>query len=77
MKAVEKEKDALEGPKDEALQYLILENDISLMKSKLYQKYMYETQSVIIDRTCLHSSIVYSRLYIHLSEICSQTVIRN
>lgn len=40
VKAVEKEKDNLEGPKNEAVQFLNMENDIVRQKNKLYHKYM-------------------------------------
>ena len=40
VKAVEKEKDDLEGVRDEALEYLAIENDIAKKKNMLYQKYM-------------------------------------
>eukprot|EP00794_Sanderia_malayensis_P006418 gene6418-7150_t len=39
VKAVEKEKDELEGAKDEAVKYLSMENEITKQKSLLYQKY--------------------------------------
>lgn len=42
VKAVEKEKDNLEGPKNEAVQYLCIENDIVKQKNTLYHKYVYE-----------------------------------
>ena len=37
---VEKEKDDLEGAKNEAVEFLTLENDIVKHKNKLFQKYM-------------------------------------
>ena len=40
VKAVEKEKDELEGAKDEAVEFLTSENAIVRLKNKLYQKYM-------------------------------------
>eukprot|EP00794_Sanderia_malayensis_P011502 gene11502-12697_t len=39
VKAVEKEKDELEGAKNEAVKYLSMENEITKQKSLLYQKY--------------------------------------
>ncbi|PVD19075.1 hypothetical protein C0Q70_21634 [Pomacea canaliculata] len=42
VKAVEKEKDDLEGPKNEAVEYLKLENSIVRHKNELYQKYISE-----------------------------------
>ena len=40
VKAVEKEKDDLEGVKNEAVQYLTMENEITSKKNLLFQKYM-------------------------------------
>jgi len=40
VKAVEKEKDELEGPKNEAVEYLNMENCITKQKNVLFQKYM-------------------------------------
>jgi structural maintenance of chromosome 4 len=40
VKAVEKEKDDLEGVKNEAIEYLTLENDISKKRNNMYQKFM-------------------------------------
>ncbi len=40
VKLVEKEKDELEKPKNEALEYLHMENDIAKMKNKGYQNYV-------------------------------------
>ena len=40
VKAVEKEKDELEGAKNEAVEFLTSENAIVRLKNKLYQKYM-------------------------------------
>ncbi|XP_033759958.1 structural maintenance of chromosomes protein 4-like isoform X2 [Pecten maximus] len=42
VKAVEKEKDDLEGSKNEAVEFLSLENEIIRHKNKLYQKYVKE-----------------------------------
>ena len=41
MKAVEKEKDDLEDVKNEAVEYLQMENEIVSKKNILFQKYMY------------------------------------
>ena len=40
VKAVEKDKDELEEAKNEAVEYLTLENTIVKQKNKLFQKYM-------------------------------------
>jgi structural maintenance of chromosome 4 len=40
VKAVEKEKDELEGAKNEAVEYLLSENEIVKLKNQLYHKYM-------------------------------------
>lgn len=40
MKAVEKDKDELEEAKNEAVEFLTIENDIVKLKHKVYQKYM-------------------------------------
>lgn len=39
MKAVEKEKDELEPVRNEAIEFLTIENDIVKKKNMLYQKY--------------------------------------
>ncbi|XP_067127627.1 structural maintenance of chromosomes protein 4 [Centruroides vittatus] len=44
VKAVEKEKDDLEEIKNEAIEYLKLENDICVKKNRLYQKYRFEEE---------------------------------
>lgn len=40
VKAVEKEKDELEGTKDEAVEYINMENSITKKRNTLFQKYM-------------------------------------
>ena len=40
VKAIEKEKDDLEGVKNEALEYLRKENEVVRKKNMLYQKYV-------------------------------------
>ena len=40
VKAVEKDKDELEEVKNEAVEYLNIENNIVKLKHKVYQKYM-------------------------------------
>ena len=40
VKAVEKDKDELEGARNEAVEFLTIENDIVKLKHTLYQKYM-------------------------------------
>ncbi|KAI8743640.1 structural maintenance of chromosomes protein 4 [Biomphalaria glabrata] len=42
VKAVEKEMENLEGPKNEAMEFILLENELMLLKNKLYQKYIME-----------------------------------
>ncbi|KAJ7381328.1 Structural maintenance of chromosomes protein 4 [Desmophyllum pertusum] len=42
VKAVEKEKDELEGSKNEAVEYLNMENSITKQKNVLFQRYIYE-----------------------------------
>ncbi|BFZ06696.1 hypothetical protein BsWGS_09735 [Bradybaena similaris] len=42
VKAVEKEMESLEGPKNEAVEYLNMENAVMKLKNKLYQKYTLE-----------------------------------
>ncbi|XP_076350696.1 structural maintenance of chromosomes 4-like protein gluon [Tachypleus tridentatus] len=44
VKAVEKEKDELEGAKNEAVDYLKLENEITSKKNILFQRYKYESE---------------------------------
>ena len=40
VKVAEKDKDDLEGPKNEAIEYLCIENDIARKRHVQYQKYM-------------------------------------
>lgn len=40
VKVVEKEKDDLEGFKNEVVEYLSMENEIVYFKNKIYQKYV-------------------------------------
>ena len=40
VKAVEREKDDLEAVRNEAVEYLQLENDIVIKKNTLFQKYV-------------------------------------
>ncbi|EDO40646.1 predicted protein [Nematostella vectensis] len=42
VKAVEKEKDELEGSKDEAVEYINMENGITRKRNTLFQRYIYE-----------------------------------
>lgn len=44
VKAIEKEKDDLEEVKNEAVEYLKLENDICLKKNILYQRYRFDSE---------------------------------
>jgi structural maintenance of chromosome 4 len=39
-KIVEKEKNELEGPKNEAVEYLCRENEMAVKRNMLFQKYM-------------------------------------
>ena len=39
-KVVEKEKNELEGPKNEAMEYLCQENEMAIKRNMLYHKYM-------------------------------------
>ncbi|XP_052215756.1 structural maintenance of chromosomes protein 4-like [Dreissena polymorpha] len=45
VKAVEKDKDELEEAKNEAVEYLTIENNITKLKNKLFQKYISSCQS--------------------------------
>lgn len=47
VKLVEKEKDELEKPRNEALEYLNAENEITRKKNLLYQKYIMTFQGKI------------------------------
>ncbi|XP_062988100.1 structural maintenance of chromosomes protein 4 [Elgaria multicarinata webbii] len=49
VKMVEKEKDALEGERNKALEFLSLENKMFKEKNKIYQYYIYELQKRITD----------------------------
>ncbi|XP_006002116.1 structural maintenance of chromosomes protein 4 isoform X2 [Latimeria chalumnae] len=49
VKMVEKEKDALEGEKNRAIEFLALENEISKKKNLAYQYYIYDLQKRIAD----------------------------
>ncbi|RUS83429.1 hypothetical protein EGW08_008801 [Elysia chlorotica] len=46
VKAVEKEMEHLEGPKNEALEFLKLENSVMKLRNKLYQKYIMECSEI-------------------------------
>ena len=48
VKAVEKEKDGLEGAKNEAVEFLQTENEIYRKKNMLYQKYLYVANAHVI-----------------------------
>ena len=48
VKVVEAEKDGLEGPKNEAMEYLNLENEIVCNKNRLYQKYMLVVEALVL-----------------------------
>jgi chromosome segregation ATPase len=41
VKAVEKDKDELEEAKNEAVEFLTIENNIAKMQNTIYQKHMY------------------------------------
>ena len=62
MKAVEKDKDDLEGAKNEAVEYLTMENDIVKKKNVMFQKYMYVPYNMKIDNGIANSivGIIYS-----------------
>ncbi|CAG5133855.1 unnamed protein product [Candidula unifasciata] len=46
VKAVEKEMESLEGPKNEAVEYLNMENAVMKLKNKLFQKYILECTEI-------------------------------
>ncbi|XP_047247572.1 structural maintenance of chromosomes protein 4 isoform X2 [Girardinichthys multiradiatus] len=50
VKLVEKEKNALEGEKNKAVEFLTLENDIFKYKSQLYQYYVHDLQKRVMDK---------------------------
>nr|XP_057935119.1 structural maintenance of chromosomes protein 4 [Doryrhamphus excisus] len=50
VKLVEKEKNALEGEKDKAVEFLTLENDIFKHKSHLCQYYLHDLQKCVVDK---------------------------
>uniref|UniRef100_A0A672FQ08 Structural maintenance of chromosomes protein 4 n=1 Tax=Salarias fasciatus TaxID=181472 RepID=A0A672FQ08_SALFA len=50
VKLVEKEKNALEGEKNKAVEFLTLENDIFKHKSQLCQYYVHDLQKRVVDR---------------------------
>uniref|UniRef100_A0A3B3I7V9 Structural maintenance of chromosomes protein n=1 Tax=Oryzias latipes TaxID=8090 RepID=A0A3B3I7V9_ORYLA len=50
VKLVEKEKNALEGEKNKAVEFLKLENDIFKHKSQLYQYYVHDLQQRVVDK---------------------------
>lgn len=53
VKAVEKEKDGLEGAKEEAVQYIRTENAIAIKDHVLLQRYMYvcaSTRTFVLTR---------------------------
>ncbi|XP_046650873.1 structural maintenance of chromosomes protein 4-like [Daphnia pulicaria] len=49
VKLVEEEKDKLEGPKNEAVAYIKLENDLAQFKYNLQQLYTHQSLKVIAD----------------------------
>lgn len=50
VKLVEKEKNALEGEKNKAVEFLTLENDIFKLKSQLCQYYVNDLQKRVVDK---------------------------
>uniref|UniRef100_A0A3Q3BNK9 Structural maintenance of chromosomes protein n=1 Tax=Kryptolebias marmoratus TaxID=37003 RepID=A0A3Q3BNK9_KRYMA len=50
VKLVEKEKNALEGEKNKAVDFLTLENDIFKHKSHLYQYYVHDLQKRVVEK---------------------------
>ncbi|XP_061575451.1 structural maintenance of chromosomes protein 4 [Cololabis saira] len=50
VKHVEKEKNALEGEKNNAVEFLTLENDIFKLKSRLHQYYVHDLQKRVVDK---------------------------
>ena len=46
LKAIEKERDGLLGAKDEAVEFLTMENNITKKNNILYQKYIYDCSSI-------------------------------
>ena len=48
VKAVEKDKDELEEAKNEAVEFLTIENNIVKLKNKLFQKYMYVNKAFLL-----------------------------
>ncbi|KAM4565851.1 structural maintenance of chromosomes protein 4 isoform 1-T2 [Odontesthes bonariensis] len=50
VKLVEKEKNALEGEKNKAVEFLTLENDIFKHKRRLYQYYVHDLQKRVVDK---------------------------
>uniref|UniRef100_A0A3Q3WHB2 Structural maintenance of chromosomes protein n=1 Tax=Mola mola TaxID=94237 RepID=A0A3Q3WHB2_MOLML len=50
VKLVEKEKNALEGEKNKAVEFLTLENDIFRHKSQLCQYYVHDLQKRVVDK---------------------------
>ncbi|XP_041661788.1 structural maintenance of chromosomes protein 4 [Cheilinus undulatus] len=50
VKLVEKEKNALEGEKNKAVEFLTLENDIFKHKSRLCQYYVHDLQKRVVDK---------------------------
>uniref|UniRef100_A0AAQ5XND8 Structural maintenance of chromosomes protein n=1 Tax=Amphiprion ocellaris TaxID=80972 RepID=A0AAQ5XND8_AMPOC len=50
VKLVEREKNALEGEKNKAVEFLTLENDIFKHKSQLYQYYVHDLQKRVVDK---------------------------
>ncbi|XP_076002158.1 structural maintenance of chromosomes protein 4 isoform X2 [Genypterus blacodes] len=50
VKLVEKEKNALEGEKNKAVEFLALENDIFKHKNKLCQYYVHDLQKRLVDK---------------------------
>ncbi|XP_064614893.1 structural maintenance of chromosomes protein 4-like [Liolophura sinensis] len=79
VKTVEKEKDNLEGPKNEALEYLRLENEIIRQKNTLYQKFLHvfshEEQKAVEERDRIKEGM--TGLTTKLDELSSQKKEKN
>lgn len=64
MKLVEKEKNALEGEKNKAVEFLTLENDIFKHKSQLFQYYVWVHQ----HHLSAQDKININKMWLHLDE---------
>ncbi|XP_074657787.1 structural maintenance of chromosomes protein 4-like isoform X2 [Tubulanus polymorphus] len=68
VKLVEKDKDSLEGAKNEAIEYLTIENEIIRNRHALFQKYVHEGQENLEKVRVKHEQVVERRKQLDLQK---------